>query len=186
MALTTNLAGYWKLDESSGNVSDSSGNNNTLTNTNAVTFSSGKINNGATFASVSSQYFTIANASQTGLNITGDLSIAGWIQFASLTNGTNQAAVNRDTSGTRGYNFTCEPQVGNTTIKWIFFDGVNLKYSNVLTPTLNTWYHAAVVYTASAGTADYYWNGASAGTATGLNTSLPSTTNNFDLGREGS
>ena len=46
MSITAPIS-YWKLDESSGNASDSVG-SNTLTNTN-VTYSTGKINNGAVF-----------------------------------------------------------------------------------------------------------------------------------------
>ena len=49
MALTDELLNYWKLDESSGNASDSVG-SVTLTNSN-VTYSSGKINNCAVFNS---------------------------------------------------------------------------------------------------------------------------------------
>lgn len=47
MALATNCVAYWKLDESSGNASDSAG-SNTLTN-GSVTYGAGKINNGANF-----------------------------------------------------------------------------------------------------------------------------------------
>ncbi len=44
--LLTGLAAYYKCDESSGNLADSTGNGHTLTNTNTGTFSAGKINNG--------------------------------------------------------------------------------------------------------------------------------------------
>lgn len=57
MALTTNLISYWKLDESSGSASDSVG-SNTLTNNNTITYSPGKINNGANFVAASTQYFS--------------------------------------------------------------------------------------------------------------------------------
>ena len=60
MALTDNLVSYWKLDESSGNAADSVG-SNTLTNTNTVTYSAGKINNGADFERDSAQYFSNLN-----------------------------------------------------------------------------------------------------------------------------
>lgn len=52
MALTDGLISYWKMDGSSGNPIDSVG-NNTAVNSN-VTFSSGKINNGAVFNGSSS------------------------------------------------------------------------------------------------------------------------------------
>lgn len=68
MALTDNLQAYYKLDESSGNASDSSGNGYTLTNNNTVGYSSAKINNGADFGS------TNTNKS---LTTTSDLAIGG-------------------------------------------------------------------------------------------------------------
>jgi len=63
-SLDTNLNSYWKLDESSGNASDSVG-ANTLTNTNTVTYESGKINNSALTNPTGTKYFT--KTSPTGL-----------------------------------------------------------------------------------------------------------------------
>jgi hypothetical protein len=75
MALTDNLVSYWKLDESSGNASDSVG-SNTLTNS-GVSYSAGKINNGADFAP--NDLFTTNN-----ISLTGDLTISAWIKPADL------------------------------------------------------------------------------------------------------
>jgi hypothetical protein len=58
MALADNLVSYWKLDESSGNASDSVG-SNTLTNNNTTTYGAAKINNGAIFNG-SNQYLNSA------------------------------------------------------------------------------------------------------------------------------
>lgn len=49
MALNTNILASWKFDESSGNATDSSGNGKTLTNTNSISYVSGKVNNAADF-----------------------------------------------------------------------------------------------------------------------------------------
>lgn len=49
MALIDNVIAYWKLDESSGNPADSSGNGYTLSNVGTVGFIAGLINNGADF-----------------------------------------------------------------------------------------------------------------------------------------
>lgn len=85
MALTDGTA-YWKLDESSGNAADATGNSNTLTNNNTVTYgpTSGIINNGALFVAATSQTLSIINASQTGLNVTGDYSWSFWLKLTSL------------------------------------------------------------------------------------------------------
>ena len=69
MSLTGGLVSYWKLDESSGNASDSVG-SKTLTNTSA-TYSSGVINKGAVFNG--SAYLT--NTSTFFADASGSISI---------------------------------------------------------------------------------------------------------------
>lgn len=84
MSIYTNLVSHWPFSESSGNASDAiSG--NTLTNNNSVTYSPAKIGNGITTASSGTKYMYIDNASQTGLDITGDLSISVWFKTSSNT-----------------------------------------------------------------------------------------------------
>jgi len=60
MALTDGLVAYYKLDESSGNATDSVGGFN-MTNTNTCTFSAWKINNGANTHPTGNKYFTVAS-----------------------------------------------------------------------------------------------------------------------------
>lgn len=57
MALIDNLIAYWKLDEATGNKSDSHG-SNTLTNNNSVSSVAGIINNASSFSSASSKYLS--------------------------------------------------------------------------------------------------------------------------------
>lgn len=66
MALTDNLIAYWKLDESSGNASDSSGNGHTLTN-NSISYGASKINNGAIFNG--SNTFTLSTITPITINL---------------------------------------------------------------------------------------------------------------------
>lgn len=101
MALTDNLVAYYKLDESSGNAADASGAGLTLTNTNTVVFSAGKINNGGAFTRTSSQYFTSSNAA---FSLTGSLSMSFWIKAsAAQVTGVNCGMVSNATSGGNGY-----------------------------------------------------------------------------------
>jgi hypothetical protein len=74
MAIPTPIS-YWKLDESSGNASDSVG-SNTLTNVGTATYSAGKINNGVNLNG-SSQYFTFGTSPQTGA---GSWSVNVWVK----------------------------------------------------------------------------------------------------------
>lgn len=80
MALTDSLQGYWKLDESSGDAADATASGNTLTNTNSVTYSTGKINNAAVFDKTTK--YLVSGASPANLNITGDISIQAWVNVS--------------------------------------------------------------------------------------------------------
>ena len=91
---SNNLA-YWKFDESSGNASDATGNGYTLTNNNSVSFSAGKINNAAVFASANSKYFSKSSAS--GLVPSSAITVAAWVYLAS-NNG--EAIVSKGNLGT--------------------------------------------------------------------------------------
>lgn len=83
MALTTNLVAYWKLDESSGNASDASGNGNTLTNNNTVSFNSAIINNGADFTS-SNTNKSLRISTNLGID-GGNITMGGWFYFYDQT-----------------------------------------------------------------------------------------------------
>ncbi len=76
--LSDGLVGYWKMDESSGNAADSSGNATTLTNNNITTFAAGKFGNGSSYNGTS-QYFSTAST------ISGVQSIAFWVYPTSTT-----------------------------------------------------------------------------------------------------
>ena len=78
--LLTGLVSYWKLDETSGNAADSVG-SNTLTNTNVVTYLTGKINNGANFVSATSQKLTRTNI----LSGNNDITFAFWIKTSTAS-----------------------------------------------------------------------------------------------------
>jgi hypothetical protein len=70
MALTDNLLAFYKLSD----LTDSSGNNRTLTNNGNVSFASGKIGNAAVFDG-SSNYFSVDNFPAFG---TGDFTVQAW------------------------------------------------------------------------------------------------------------
>lgn len=75
MALTDGLTNYWKLDESSGNASDSVG-STTLTNVGTVTYAAALINNGAYLNTSSKQLENTSNLTAT----TGDFSVQMWVK----------------------------------------------------------------------------------------------------------
>lgn len=81
--LLNGLVAYWKLNETSGNASDSVG-GFTLTNNNGVTYVPGIIGNGANFVSASSQRLITTAQIITGTITT--LSLVGWINRSSAGN----------------------------------------------------------------------------------------------------
>ena len=140
MALTDNLVSYWKLDESSGNASDSVG-SNTATNNGTATYTAAKINNGID-VNGSSQYFSFATCPQTG---SGSFSIAAWVNgdtissnhcIAGFGTGNTLQGVTFDIRGSKLYaDFYASTSVTATTTlstaTWYFvvvtYDGTNLR-----------------------------------------------------------
>jgi hypothetical protein len=98
--LGTGLVSCWDLDAASGTRNDAMGANN-LTDNNTVTAASFKINNGADFERATSESLSIADASQVGLDITGDIAFSVWLQLES-TNG-NTIASKFGASGNRSW-----------------------------------------------------------------------------------
>ena len=80
MALKTNLVSYWKMEEASGSRVDVHGSND-LTDNNTVLNATGISGNGADHERDTSEWLSIAHASQTNLDVTtGDFSISCWIK----------------------------------------------------------------------------------------------------------
>ncbi len=82
MALWDNIQGKWKL--SGGVWTDSSGNGNDLTasasSPTQATGHGGGANLAAFFTAASSQYLHLTDAEQAGLDITGSITLAGWVR----------------------------------------------------------------------------------------------------------
>lgn len=89
MSLLTNLVAYYKLDESSGNASDATGNGWTLTNAGSLTYVSGKINNATKFNG--SNYLQ-----NTGTPIAAgatDITLAAWVNIPNTNDGNTKDLV---------------------------------------------------------------------------------------------
>ena len=135
----------------------------------------------------SSQYASITDASQTGLDITGDLTIEAWVKLETLTGtDTNQlitgkwgasgdavgyALVYQDISGTHYLSF------------WSANSGSSTTKNVAWTPVVGVWYHVAVTYDASAGSCKLYVNGLQQGSEqTGLPTSIGNNSQPYTIG----
>ena len=111
----------------------------------------------------SSQYASISDGSQTGLDITGDMTSAQWLKFESVGVNTFIARYRTDTSN-RAYLIFYDVNQG--VLKFVnSSNGSGFTEGTVAwSPTANTWYHVAV--TKSGTTATFYINGSTVGTAT--------------------
>lgn len=113
MALITNLVAYYKCDETSGNLADSSGGGFTLVNIGVCGFGGGKLNGAVDGGSANTtKRFEIAN----NLGITGgSITINGWVNITTapaaaekqrlfeqddLTNDNGYFAIYQNTGGT--------------------------------------------------------------------------------------
>jgi hypothetical protein len=183
-SLASGLVSYWRLDESSGNAADSVG-SNTLTNT-SVTYSTGKIGNGAVFVPASSANLQISSGSQVGLNITSDLSLSLWFK-PNATPGSGQVLLSKSnfTTSNRTYQLSYENS-GSPWLVWqISASGTNsvqtiMTYTTTLTNS--TWYHLVVRYKASTTTSTIYIDGSLVATNTGMPSSIFNGTSAFTLG----
>jgi|GEM_PF-2372302 len=114
------------------------------------------------------QYASLTNASSTGLNLNGDITIESWVKPSSQPSGNDVYTIvskwDSDNNG-RSYYFSYGAIGGNTKM----FCGVsNSGTTNpvvTFSQTLNTnvWYHVAMVYVSSTGNCNIFVNGSSIG-----------------------
>lgn len=146
MALSTNLVAYYKLED----LSDSSGNAHTLTNTGLVIFDAGFINNGADFGTNNTaKRLSVASDLVAG-NV--ELTISGWVKLnTEITSGIYDFIMQSSTNGTANY----------FGLRYIFNGG---------TPQicLNTGFTSFANYTITLGTSNWYFLAATRDTSNNL------------------
>jgi hypothetical protein len=146
MALATNLIAYYKLDESSGNPTDSVG-GFTLTNNGTTTYSAGLINNGADYGTANTtKYFNVAN--NIGIN-GGAITISTWVKMnteiasviqgialqGSVTSQVNYIITYEYNAGTRRLAFNREKQAVSN--NWTY---------GAATLGTSSWHHIVLTY----------------------------------------
>jgi hypothetical protein len=156
--------GYWKLDESSDGTAavtrnDSSGNGNNLTDSNTTNSAIGKYGNAADFEEDNTEALGIADGSQTGLDITGNISIGFWLKSESLDAGDGFVGKSANSNGWRSY---IVQTAGGDSSRFDFgvsSDGDTMTYIRTNTGflTTGTWVHLEVTYDGS--TVRLYKNG---------------------------
>lgn len=114
MELADNIVSYWKLDESSGNAADSVG-SRTLTNTD-VTYTTGKISNGAVFDGDSAKLVRSAE----DLGITNAWTFTCWVKPAAADMTEKNILDIRPNSGAA--NYIGIQGIANMSIRALFFN----------------------------------------------------------------
>lgn len=152
-ALTRGLAGYWKLDETSGNAQDTSGNSNNLTDVNTVAFTSGKFGRAGDFESTSSEYQHAADSAS--LSQTGNITLSAWIQPESVTAATQFNIAGKWDDTNESYLLA---QYGDE-IRLYIDASANYVTTTASNLAAGTMYHVAGVYNNTTQTATIYING---------------------------
>ncbi len=149
-SLSQGLVGYWKMDETSGNATDSSGNGDTLTNTNTVTYAAGKFGNAGSFNG-STQYFTCTDANCGGSGKldypgTGGWSIGAWIKTSTSTKPSISYTIVSKWASSQGYELLINYQ-GYAQAR---FAGDTSVVSGTTVITDQQWHYVMAVYNSSA------------------------------------
>lgn len=185
------IVSRWLLDESSGSRADSVG-SNTLTDNNTVTAGTGYSDAGASFDNAAdfeldnSEY--LSKGDNAGLSITGDMSASFLLNPESQPSGGAQMHImtkRLSTGNQKGYAFRYEEAAGPTKLTLSISTDGSAEVSKGVETTLSnaTWYLVSFAYDASAGSVDFYVNGAQVGSQqTGLPTSIFDNTADFNLG----
>jgi Concanavalin A-like lectin/glucanases superfamily len=136
----------------------------------------------AALAKASSQYLHSAGSN---LGITGDMTLEGWFYFSSTpSSGNGYGLLSKYKDSNRGYQLSLVNTSGTLQLEFLNSNsGSNQAVTTNWTPSTSTWYHIAVVFHLSAGTAQFYVNGAAQGTLqSGLNTTVSASTADFAIG----
>lgn len=152
MAITTPLE-YWKLDVSSGNDTGAVA-GLTATNT-SVTYSTGKINNGAVYNG--SAYHTISD--NTAIKPTSDISISLWVNITSTSSYQMLLAKGENAGDTRSYEIRCFGTTTQLEVQMRTGGGSYIQFRTTTAIGTGTWTH--IVITRTGATNKIYINGVS-------------------------
>jgi len=182
---SASVEGYWHLDEESGSRADVSGNSNTLSDNNNVASDTGINEDGASsplaadFEKASDMYLSIIDSSQTGLDLTADISFFAWLNIESDPGSSPSEYRWMTKQGTtnnfEGYSLRYA-DVSGLQLEWQISNGtINEQESVAVDLETGVWKHVGVTYDASAKEVKFWVDGVQSGStqtftsATGAN-----------------
>lgn len=159
--------GYWKLDESSGQRFDSSGQGNNLSDNNTVGAVVGKVGLAADFEFDNKEYLSINDAAQKGLDLSSSFTLVGWMNPETL--GRQQVLIGKYDYGNNDRAYRINLEASNALSLIVSPDGTYTNdYKLQVTPSpalsAGVWYHVAGVFDAQNKTLTIYLNGVQLGT----------------------
>jgi fibronectin type 3 domain-containing protein len=158
LAAISGLVAAYAFDEGSGTtVSDASGHGITGTINGATWATAGKYGKALSFNG-STSYVDLGNP--TSLQLTGSMTLSAWINAAA--NPADDGQIVAKSNDSTGWQFKTSPDTGTHTFGVAVSNasGAHIQRYSALTRSLNTWYHVAAVYDATAQTLNIYVNGA--------------------------
>jgi len=160
-----NPISHWTCNETSGVRYDSNVvNSNDLTDNNTVLYATGLLGNACDFESTNSEYLSITDANQLGLDVTGSYSLSGWFKAESFTTDTAFYIVSKWAGSDASYLNGIRDISGNRSLKTLLYndadpaDNKNL-FSSTFTFNTGSWYHLVWVFDISTETGTWYSNG---------------------------
>jgi len=120
-------------------------------------------------ASASKQYWSITKATQTGLDITGSMTIEAWVKFTTLPTSVAPVSIaSRYQTNSRAFLFYITESGGVYTIALVLAKAASTnndggERSQTITLTTGTWIHLAAVFNATAETIEFFKDGTSLG-----------------------
>lgn len=179
---TTNLVSWWSCDETSGDRADSHGTNH-LTDNNTVLSATGKQGNACDVESSNTEYLSITDASQSGLENHTDASWCYWIKPESV--GTYGNIIGKSTGASE--NITRLSNSSPADIYASVYDGSTYTAGNIgASISAGTWYHHCFIFDGSEGDIYWYEDGVYQSPVRGTATAFGDNTGSFYIGRAGS
>ncbi|MFC1775238.1 LamG domain-containing protein [Patescibacteria group bacterium] len=169
---------YTGLDVSTVVIAAGSGGGGSSTNTHSLDLESS-----------SSQYASISDASQAGLNVTSGFTFEAWVKLESSPSNGSYAIVGKWATGDGGYGWHYHDSAGTKNLRLDLYDSSNgsnnIAFTVSSTLPVGAWSHLAATFDVSTNTAEFFVDGNSVGTSTGSGTvnSMNISSGDFEVGR---
>lgn len=175
-AFSNGLVGYWKMDETSGNLTDSSGNGGTGTVT-GTTVVNGKFGNGRNFNG-STEKALVADNDIYSINTTNKFTVAGWFYPTALSG--SQDAIAK--GGAASYEWSLRFQ-GTAPEAHIYNNGGSdiLNVISSTTVSNNQWVYVAMTVDLNSPQIAIFVNGVQTGSSTSLSGTYGNSTANLSF-----